>query len=387
MTKYIVVHSGARDQYKLAEALFKHGKLGYLVTDDILFRREYKGMFPRSLIKISYLGLLVRMILKVYNFGERMQQQKGKYLGRTAGKLSKRKNMPLMALQEYAYHAYQYSDVRPRIVFQFHPQANANKMIFVNEIRRNPEMSGFTNEMSIYTPKKIQEAEDELRGTDYYIAASSFTKQTLVENGADPLKIFVAPYGVDTSKYPFKDRVVPKTVQFVFVGSFVERKGAFYLLQAVKRLEEEGLNFRLKIISRFVGNESLLKQLGIRSVEVLYNVSHSELISNLHNSDVFVFPSLFEGFAFVIVEAMSSGLPVITTPRTCGFDVITEGEEGFIIEPSDVEALYEKMKFFILHPERCPVMGKKAARRAKLITWQNFENKIIEAVETIEKQS
>lgn len=387
MTKYIVVHSGARDQYKVAESLYKHGKLGYLVTDDILFRKEYRNLFPKSVIRISYLGLIVRIVLKIHNFGEGLQRLKGKLLGRTAGKLSRRKNMPLLALHEYAYFAYKYSNVRPRVLFQFHPHACSNKRIFEEEIAKHPDMNGFASEIAIYTPQKLQEAIDEIKQSDYFIAETTFTKQTLIENGADEKRIYIAPLGVDTTQYPYKERSVPQMINFVFVGSFVERKGAYYLLHAVKKLEEDGYNFRLNVISRSVGDETLIKQLGIKSIELHYNVSHSYLIKTLHDSDVFVFPSLFEGFALVIVEAMSTGLPVITTPRTCGLDVITDGEEGFIIPPSNVNALYEKMKFFILNPYKCPEMGRKAAAGSNKLTWQNFENKIIEAVESVEKQS
>ena len=82
--KYIVVHSGSRDQYKLAESLYKHGKLGYLVTDDILFRKEYRNLFPREYIKISLFGLFFRCILQVFPSWEWLHPIKDHYLGRTA---------------------------------------------------------------------------------------------------------------------------------------------------------------------------------------------------------------------------------------------------------------------------------------------------------------
>ena len=387
MAQYIVVHSGARDQYKLAESLYKNGKLGYLVTDDILFRKAYKNLFPRDKVKICWSAFIIRMILKFHNFGEDLSQFKQKLLGIKAGKLSKKCKMPLMALQEYAYHAYKYSDVRPRVVFQYHPQAQACKQIFEEEIERHPDWDSFQKEVAIYTPKKIQEATDELQETDYFIAASTFTKRTLVENMQSEKPVFVAPYGVETNRYPYKEREVPKIVTFVFVGSFVERKGIFYLLNAAKKLEEEGNEFKLEITGRSPVGVPKLEAYGLKNMKINVNLSHQELIEKLHDSDVFVFPSLFEGYAFVIVEAMSTGLPVITTPRTVGADVISDGEEGFLVAPSDEKALYERMKFFIEHPSVCPEMGKRASEKAKALTWQNFEDKVIEAVEKIEEDS
>lgn len=385
INKYIVVHSGARDQYKLAETLFKHGKLAFLVTDDIIFRKNYKNLFPARYIKISWMGLLIRSILKVYNQGDQMQRLKNYFLGRTAGKLSKRYKIPLIALQEYAYFAYKYSDVRPRIVFQYHPHSNSNKKILEEEIKLHPESESFKKELSIYTSQKIYEANEELNITDYFIAASSFTKQTLVENGADPNTVFVATYGVNITKYPFKLRDNPRTINFIFVGSFVERKGVYYLLNAVKKLEDEGYDFKLRIVARSDFDRSIIQKYRLRNVEININLSHDELIKLYHTSDVFVFPSLFEGFAFVIVEAMSTGLPVITTPRTIGLDIVKDGEEGFIIEPSNVDALYKKMKYFILNPETCVEMGIRAANIVKKLTWQNFETKVIDSINKIEE--
>lgn len=384
MSKYIVVHAGARDQYKLAQVLYKNGKLGYIVTDDIIFRKKYRSLFPRKYIKISWSALFIQVILKIHNFGEGLQMIKTRCLGRTAGKLSQKKSIPLLALQEYAYHAYQYSGVRPRIVFQFHPQAEANKEIFDEEIARHPESESFQDEVKIYTPRKIQEARDELRMTDYYIAASSFTKQTLVENGAEQSKVFVAPYGVNTEKFSFRHTGDNGMVTFLFVGSFVERKGVHYLIMAAERLEKEGYKFKLKMVSRSDANASKLKEYGLKCMDIQTNLPFDELVAQYHSSDVFVFPSLFEGFAFVIVEAMATGIPVITTPRTVGLDIVEDGENGFLVNPSDADDLYEKMKYFILNPGKCQDMGKRASLCAKSLTWDNFEKCVIEAVNSIE---
>lgn len=389
MVKYIVAHSGARDGYKLAEALYKNGKLGYLVTDDYFFRKKYRGLFPYKYVKISYKCLFLQMLIRFFRLKqtERIRQKGNRYIGIKAGELSKKHNMPLMALQEHAFHAFKYSEVRPRVVFQYHPQANANKVIFEDEIKRHPESSSFKREIAIYTPQKLQEAAEELHNADFFIGASSFTKHTLVENGADPNAVFVAPYGVDTSRYPYKKRTIPNVVTFVFVGSFVERKGLYYLLNAAKRLEEEGFDFKLQMTGRSTGEQNgLFEQFRLKSLSLYNDISHDELISLLHSSDVFVFPSLFEGFAFVIVEAMATGLPVITTPRTIGLDVITDNAEGFIIQPSDVDALYDKMKWFILHPDKCPEMGMRAHIKSKLLTWDNFEAQIIQATKIIESK-
>ena len=75
---------------------------------------------------------------------------------------------------------------------------------------------------------------------------------------------------------------------------------------------------------------------------MLWNVSREELVLELQRADVFVFPSLVESFALVLLEAMSVGLPVITTSNTAGPDIMREGIDGFVGPIRDVDFLVEK---------------------------------------------
>ena len=92
----------------------------------------------------------------------------------------------------------------------------------------------------------------------------------------------------------------------------------------------------------------------------------------MEKADVFVFPSLFEGFGLVLLEAMASGLPVITTQNTGGPDLIQEGKEGFIIPAGSVEALRGKIRWMIDNRERAAEIGRKAHARAKEMTWGSY---------------
>ena len=67
--------------------------------------------------------------------------------------------------------------------------------------------------------------------------------------------------------------------------------------------------------------------------------------------DVFVFPSLFEGFGLVLLEAMAMGLPMITTAHTAGPDLLEDGKEGFIVPIRSAEAIAEKLTWLSAHRE------------------------------------
>jgi len=96
------------------------------------------------------------------------------------------------------------------------------------------------------------------------------------------------------------------------------------------------------------------------------------LLREMSEADVFVFPSLFEGFALVILEAMATGLPVITTSNTAGPDLIEDGKEGLIVPAGDVEALQTAMESLLNDPERARAMGRAAHEKAKEYTWERY---------------
>ena len=93
----------------------------------------------------------------------------------------------------------------------------------------------------------------------------------------------------------------------------------------------------------------LLEQLS--SCKYLGTMSHDLVLKQMSDNDVLIFPSLFEGFGLVITESMSQGTPVITTDRTCGPDIMTNGKDGWIVEAGTSEPIRALLKSFIDSPE------------------------------------
>jgi len=94
---------------------------------------------------------------------------------------------------------------------------------------------------------------------------------------------------------------------------------------------------------------------------------------------LFVLPSLAEGFAHVILEAMSSGLPVLTTASTCAPDVLEDGVHGFIVPIRDARAIAEKITWGRSHRSDLYRMGLAAASRARTYTWERFRKGLVNA--------
>jgi glycosyltransferase involved in cell wall biosynthesis len=110
------------------------------------------------------------------------------------------------------------------------------------------------------------------------------------------------------------------------------------------------------------------------------SLAHDDLLAEMSRHDVLVFPSLHEGFGLVILEAMSQGLAVITTPHTGGPDVIREGQDGFIVPIRSADAIAEKLG--LLAGDRLMLAEMKEAARetARRHTWENYRKRLVEVV-------
>jgi glycosyltransferase involved in cell wall biosynthesis len=108
-------------------------------------------------------------------------------------------------------------------------------------------------------------------------------------------------------------------------------------------------------------------------------VPQADLPKIYRSADVFVFPSLLEGMPLVVLEAMASGLPVITTPNGPG-DLVRDGVDGFVVPIRDVDAIVEKLEYLRAHPEERLRMGQNARERAKMFTWEHYRTKVADFI-------
>jgi glycosyltransferase involved in cell wall biosynthesis len=218
--------------------------------------------------------------------------------------------------------------------------------------------------------------------SDYCVAASSFTKQTLVESGISPERVKVIPYGIDLARYSLvkKDPPAGRPLRLLFVGTLCQRKGIKYLIQALNLLPSGKVE--LTVCGRPVDDLALFRATK-HSIRLFPSISAQGLLEAYRYADVFVFPSLAEGFAQVLLEAMASGLPVIATRRTAAPDLIRHGEQGFIVEPGSAVDLAIHIEKLLQDPGKVRMMAEASRRQAERFTWSRFRSGIAGFVEGI----
>mgnify|MGYP000483547784 CR=1 FL=1 len=111
------------------------------------------------------------------------------------------------------------------------------------------------------------------------------------------------------------------------------------------------------------------------------SLPHRGVLAEMRRHDVLAFPSLFEGFGLVILEAMSQGLPVITTPHTAGPDVIEDGRDGFLVPIRAPTAIAEKLELLHHDREKLAEMSRAAMKKAAQFTWDNYGQSILETIQ------
>jgi len=154
-------------------------------------------------------------------------------------------------------------------------------------------------------------------------------------------------------------------VRFLFMGRYGKRKGVFDLVTAVRLANHPQIHVSLygdanrRVVQNMVDEYRLGKAITVGDW-ISGETKHQAFL----NADVLVLPSYNEGLPMAILEAMSYGLPVITTPVGGIAEAVEEGENGFLIQPGDVTNLANKLLYFIKYPEQLSVMGQRSYSRA-----------------------
>ncbi len=255
---------------------------------------------------------------------------------------------------------------RPFVLDQSIGHPDAKQQMHERVREQYPEWDeGFEARLPAVREAEISEQQD----ATAIVAASSFTKRTLVENGVTPEKVHVVPYGVDCHRFHLGADGSTRPFRFIFVGAITARKGIPLLAEAWRKLNPPDAELWL-VGPTPAKARRLLSQ--IPRLHVKKAVPQREVPALLQQCDVFVFPSYFEGFGLVLLEAMACGLPVITTTATAGPDIVTSNRDGWIIEPGDVDALIERMQACLADRSQIKEMGGTARHTAERFTWESY---------------
>jgi len=192
---------------------------------------------------------------------------------------------------------------------------------------------------------------------------SESIKKHLSEKYTSENDIVVTPNGVDTAEFnPSKNN--DGKYRMLYTGRLAAVKGLPDLIQAIDRLNTDRSKWELVITGK--GDyrdvlENQAEELGVEDkIEFTGFLPRNELVNYYENSDIFVFPSYYEGLPTSVLEAMAAGLPTVSTTAPGVRDLIDHGKTGLLGPPGDVDQLVSNLDNLLQDSSLRKQMGKEA---------------------------
>ena len=225
------------------------------------------------------------------------------------------------------------------------------------------------------SPEKLARKTRELELADVVVGPGSFVMDSLPDWAADKMRIespFGSPAGGLRSSLP-RPEAAGRPLRVLFVGSMGQRKGLADLFAALRLVGSR--NVELVVLGSELAPTTFYRD---QLADFRYEPtrSHAGVLELMASCDVFCLPSLVEGRALVMQEAMSQGLPVIITPNTGGADLVVPGETGFLVPIRSPEAIAEAIDWFASHRGELPRMARAARQHAATYTWRAYGDRV-----------
>ena len=225
---------------------------------------------------------------------------------------------------------------------------------------------------------------------DLFLAYSSIMKDRAIELGCPANKVRTFTAGIDINRFKYLKRPLGKDIKILFIGRFVEKKGAIYCVRAFAKSYAKHKNITLTMVGDGPLENALkraIRKLGI-SDRVTMTGTIPDTSVELAKADILVSPSVVArngdaegGINVVVLEALACGIPAIVTEQSQS-EVVIDGRSGFIARERDADDLSEKLNKLIENPDlisKFGIIGRQMAEKYD-------SNKQVAALESIYKE-
>ena len=252
----------------------------------------------------------------------------------------------------------------------------SSHILYANSILRK-EYAKFGINFSI-NKKFITRELAEYKNANFVLVPSKFVQKTFEKQGV--LNTRVLNYPSDNKTFfPIKSLIKKKyssdKFKIVFVGGLTIRKGVHYLIEAFNKIKNDHLE--LHLIGALSQDYNLFKNnINFKNKYIHGHLDQKKINTILNLSHVFVMPSIEEGAAISVAQAMSVGLPVIVTENPGWKEGVLKYKNGFVIPIMNSNKIYQKLKFFYENPEQIIKMSKQSVKYSKNKTWDKYAEEL-----------
>lgn len=412
--KVIVAHPGKQHSYKTAEALYENNLLCKYITTvynkpsiiskliNLFFPKFIKDKFNqrRSEILPDYIvdtqcALLGLILLYIYKLPinkkiiDYFYRKVEDNFGLKVAKIAIKMNVDAVIMYDTTCNeCFKYLKNKAPHIKRIQDVSIANRLFmkdnYIKDIVKTKTNGLKKEQIHLWDEKNIFRYKEEIELSQYFIVASEMSKRSIIYTTKQNKNIYVIPYGV-TNKF-FKSSVSTKIhtspLKLIYVGLICYRKGLHHLLPLVSHFFKDTVE--LTLVGYYHPNNSLYKTYkDYPNIKFTGQINHKELYKYYQEADVFVFPTLGEGYGLVILEALSCGIPCIVSNLAGGDDAIENGKNGFVFEGGNDSDLIDKIQWFIDHPNQLKEMSNYCKNVAKQYTWERYGQKLCDTVKDI----
>jgi glycosyltransferase involved in cell wall biosynthesis len=393
---YVFIHLGARAHYQFAEAV--SDKIYCLYTDiwipsnfitkllsrlpfpvlKKLLQRNNKMIddaivvsFPFSLFfhELAWKVMGINGWEKIIRRNEWFQQKVNHHLHKN----TREESMTMFTFAYTALEPLKFAKTKgwKTILYQMDPGIEEEKIV-------KKELALSSSIHSIWKPAPSEywnKWMEELKITDKIIVNSLWSKTALLKVQAPEYKITIMPLGLKanaeaigfTKYYPEKFSS-ERPLKVLFLGILTLRKGLRPLCEAIETLKDKPIEFT------FVGTPETVIPENLK-VKVVSSVSRAETSQYYKMADVFLFPTLSDGFGLTQLEALSWKLPVISS-RSCG-DVIEDNLNGIVLKEVNKDEICKAILYCCDHPNELKRFSDNTDQRLRLFSLERLENELL----------
>jgi glycosyltransferase involved in cell wall biosynthesis len=225
---------------------------------------------------------------------------------------------------------------------------------------------------------KIAREEREYELCDRILVLSRFAYASFINKGVPPEKLAFFPLGADTHAFrPTEETLerrchrilsnLPLTV--LFVGNLSFQKGLHDFARITRALNDG--RFRFRVIGTITKEAKQFAARYLTSVEFIRRQPESQLPSSYAEGDLFLFPTLQDGYAVVLAQAQASSLPLLTSPNCAGPELVSEGETGWVRPIRNADAFIERLVWCDRNRDELATMVRRIHTKFQFRDWDD----------------
>jgi len=236
-----------------------------------------------------------------------------------------------------------------------------------------------------YYEKKYLFKRYKKNGGNHFIAISKDTKKYF-EKTAKSYLLTKISNAIDYNKFYNKRKFIDKKqIVIANIGSFIKKKNQAFIFEIAKKLTERNVIFCINILGDGINRNSLIEKARILNLEkyIIFHGSVNNVEEYLWNSDIYLHTATYEALGLVLLEAMASGLPVITLDGKGNRDLIEEGKNGYMLYNQNAEDFANQIVKLWNDKEKYRQMSKYAQQFAVKYDIVPYVERLLELYEVV----